>query len=203
MSDAAPQRSFGGGFRGGGFGGRGGGGAGGRLQFALYHTVYFEDELLVRPGGPTLDLLNGSAAGSGGGQPRHQVEAQFGVTRSGLGARLSANWKSATDVKGAPGSPTGDLHFGDLAKVDLRLFANLGQNRELVAKHPFLRGTRVTVSALNLFDAREKVTDATGATPVGYQAAYLDPVGRTVSISFRKLFFPPLPVPPPGFRPRP
>jgi hypothetical protein len=204
VSDAGSPRSFGGGgpggARGGGFGGRG---PGGRIQVALYHTIYFEDELLVRAGGPTFDLLHGSAAGNGGGQPRHQVEAQFGITEKGLGARLSANWKSATEVKGVPGSPTGDLHFGDLAKVDLRLFANLGQNRELVAKHPFLRGTRVTVSALNLFDAREKVTDATGATPVGYQAAYLDPVGRTVSISFRKLFFPPLPVPPPGFRPRP
>ncbi len=207
MSDAAPQRGFGGPGGGGpgrggpgGFGGRGPGGPGGRIQVALYHTVYFEDELLVRAGGPTFDLLNGSAAGSGGGQPRHQVEGQFGITEKGLGARLSANWKSATEVKGVVGSPTGDLRFGSLAKVDLRLFANLGQNRDLVAHHPFLRGTRVTFAALNLFDARERVRDASGATPVGYQPAYLDPVGRTVSISFRKLFFPPFPVPPPGAR---
>src|SRR6185369_8041404 len=68
---------------GGGFaGGRGGGGRGdgrggggnqdGRLQFAIYHTVYFEDEFLVRPGGPVLDLLHGAAAGNTGGQPRNE-----------------------------------------------------------------------------------------------------------------------------------
>lgn len=181
-----------GGFRGGGFG------PGGRIQVALYHTVYFEDELLVRAGGPTLDLLDGAAAGSGGGQPRHQVDAQFGITRSGLGARLSTTWKSATEVRGAAGSAVGDLRFASLAKTDLRLFANLGQNRDLVAKHPLLRGSRVTFAVINVFDARQQVRDATGATPVSYQPAYLDPVGRTVSISFRKLFFPPLPVPPPG-----
>ena len=176
----------GGGFRGGGPGGAGGGG---RLQFALYHTIVFNDEILVRPGVPVFDLLNGSAAGNGGGQPRNAVQAQAGVTRNGLGARLSASWQEATVVNGVAGSPTGDLRFGDLTKVDLRLFANLGANRDLVGKYPFLRGSRLTFAVTNLFDAHQDVRDATGATPAGYQAGYLDPVGRAVRISFRKLFF--------------
>jgi hypothetical protein len=33
------------------------------------------------------------------------------------------------------------------------------------------------------------VRDATGATPVRYQPDYLDPLGRTVMFSIRKLFF--------------
>ena len=32
------------------------------------------------------------------------------------------------------------------------------------------------------------VRDATGATPVGYQPANLDPVGRSVRFSLRKVF---------------
>jgi hypothetical protein len=32
------------------------------------------------------------------------------------------------------------------------------------------------------------VRDATGATPLSYQPAYLDPTGRQVAISFRKMF---------------
>jgi hypothetical protein len=32
------------------------------------------------------------------------------------------------------------------------------------------------------------VRDAAGATPTGYQPANLDPVGRSVRISVRKLF---------------
>ncbi len=180
----------GGGFgRGGGGGGFGGRGQSGRLQVAVYHTVFFTDELLVRPGGPVLDLLNGSAAGSTGGQPRHQVEAQFGYTNNGLGARVSANWVSATTVHNGMGPSSGDLNFSDLATINLRLFANLGQRRPLVEKHPWLRGSRVTLSVTNLFDQRMQVRDAAGATPASYQPAYLDPVGRVATVSFRKLFF--------------
>ena len=76
-----------------------------------------------------------------------------------------------------------------LAVMNLRLFANLGQMPKLVENHPFLKGTRLTLSFNNLFDTRQRVTDATGATPVSYQGAYLDPEGRTVHLDFRKLFF--------------
>jgi hypothetical protein len=41
----------------------------------------------------------------------------------------------------------------------------------------------------NLFDARQSVRDASGHTPLSYQAAYLDPAGRVVTIGLRKLFF--------------
>ncbi len=174
-----------------GGGGRGGppGGPGGRLQASLYHTVIFDDLYLVRRGGPVLDRLNGAAAdGAGGGQSRHQVEAELGVSAKGLGARLTADWKSATDVRGGPGSATGDLTFSDIGKVNLRFFADLDQQKPLLAKLPWLKGSRVSLSLNNLFDARVQVRDATGATPVGYQPANLDPVGRTVRFSFRKLF---------------
>ena len=186
-------RGGGGGGRGGGYGGGGGAGGfrppGGRLQIAVYHTVLFNDRMLVRPGGPVFDLLNGSAAGSTGGAPRQEVEAQLGYTYVGFGARLSADWKSGTFVRGAPGSPTGDLDFSDIATINLRLFANVGQMPWLVRAHPLLRGVRLTLSAVNLFDQRITVRDAQGTTPLIYQSDYLDPAGRTVRFSLRKLFY--------------
>lgn len=183
---AGGQRTGGGRFG----GGRGGGGfGGGRLQFALYHTWHFKDDVLVRPGGPSIDLLNGGSTGRGGGQPRHEIEAQAGITRNGLGARLSANWQSGTTVQGASGLPGDDLRFGSLATVNFRLFANLGGMPKVVADHPWLRGSRVTVSIDNLFNERQRVRDATGVTPVNYQPDLLDPLGRTIRISFRKLFY--------------
>jgi iron complex outermembrane receptor protein len=187
-----------GGFRGGP--GPGGFGGNGRLQFALYHTVIFQDEILIRPGVPVLDLLNGAAAGNTGGQPRNEVEAQLGFTQKGMGVRLSADWNSATTVRGGLGSTTGDLNFSDITKVNLRLFADLGAQRNLVQKHPWLRGSRITLSANNLFDQRVEVRDANGLIPASYQPAYLDPAGRTVKLSFRKLFFPPPPASPPPAR---
>ena len=178
-----------GGFGGGRGGPGGGGGNGGRLQASLYHTVVFDDLFLVRRGGPVLDQLNGAAAdGTGGGQSRHQIEAELGISAKGLGARMSADWKSGTTVLGGPGSATGDLRFSDIGKVNLRVFADLDQQKSVLATAPWLKGSRVSLSLTNVFDARVQVRDATGATPVGYQPANLDPVGRTVRFSFRKLF---------------
>jgi hypothetical protein len=175
-------------FGGGGFGG----GRGGRLQLGLYHNWRFKDEILIRDGVPVLDLLNGSAVGSRGGQPEHEIEFQANIARNGLGARLSANWQSETFVRGAAGvdgDGRNDLFFSDLATVNLRLFADLGAQRSLVRRAPFFRGSRVSLSFDNLLNQRLNVRDAAGTTPFGYQAGLLDPVGRSVRISFRKLFF--------------
>ena len=186
----------GGGGRSGGGSGRGGGGGGfggprgnqGRLQIAVYHTVLFTDQILVRQGGPLFDLLHGSAAGSTGGAPRQEIEAQLGYTQAGFGARVSADWKTGTTVND-PTSPAGNLNFSDIGTANLRLFANLGQMPWVVKAYPALRGARITLSANNLFDTRLRVTNAAGMTPISYQPAYLDPTGRVVSLSFRKLFF--------------
>jgi iron complex outermembrane receptor protein len=177
---------------GGGGGGRGGGGGfagGGRLQFALYHTIIFKDQFLVRPGGPVLDLLNGAPAGNTGGQPQQEIEAQAGFTLFGAGARLSADWKSGTTVKGGTGAPVDNLTFSGIGTINFRLFDNLGQQRQVLQRYPWLRGSRITLNVINLFDQRIQVRDGTGATPLSYQPAYLDPAGRTVSLSFRKLFY--------------
>jgi iron complex outermembrane receptor protein len=180
----------GGGFRGGGgFGGRGAGA--GRLQLAFYHTWHFTDKVLIRPGVPELDFLDGSAGSSRGGRPRHELEFQAGLFKNGLGARLTANWQSATFVRGGPvaGGGTGDdLFFDDFATVNLRLFADLGL-QPIAREHPFLRGMRVSLSIDNLLDSRQQVHDRLGATPLSYQPGYLDPLGRSVRLSVRKLFF--------------
>ena len=173
-----------GGFRpGGGFGGP----PGGRMQFAIYDTIVLQDRVLTRVGGPVLDQLNGAAAGNAGGQARHLVEVQAGIFEKGLGARLNADWTSATTVKGA--TPASDLSFSDIARINLSLFADLGQQPQLIKAHPWLRASRVSISVNNLFDQHQDVHDATGATPAGYQAAYLDPAGRTIKLSLRKVFF--------------
>lgn len=174
---------------GGGFGGGGGGRGGGRLVVSLYHTWHFTENILIAPGVAPLDLLDGDATGSSGGQPRHEVQARLGYTNNGLGARLGVNWESGTHVDGALGGAS-RLNFGSLATANLRLFANFGQMPALVKDMPFLRGARLSIGIDNLFNQRREVTDAAGATPIRYQPGYLDPQGRTISISFRKLFSP-------------
>ncbi|PIB96837.1 TonB-dependent receptor [Caulobacter sp. X] len=203
VGDTVPRTGFDGGGRGdgargpgggfgGGFGGRGGGGGNPRatrLQLALFHTVHLKERVTIADGIPVLDLLNGDVIGSGGGQARNEVEAQAGITRYGLGARVTANWKSGTHVDSGAGGATTDLDFSSLATVNLRLFANLGVRRDLVQKYPLLRGTRLTLAVNNLFDEKQTVRDANGVIPVTYQPDYLDPRGRVVQFSVRKLLF--------------
>ena len=187
-SGNAPGERRPGGFAGGPGFGRGPGGRGTRLQLALYHTVHLRETVTIGDNGPRLDLLDGDIISQAGGIPRHEVEAQLGLMHNGFGMRLSADWQSAYTINGGT-SGNQALRFSDLATVDFRLFANLGQQQALVKAWPFLRGARITLSANNLFNSRQHVRDAAGDTPISYQPAYLDPLGRSVRIGFRKLFF--------------
>jgi outer membrane receptor protein involved in Fe transport len=162
------------------------------VTLALFHTWRLEDSVRIRPGIPELDLLSGSATGGRGGQSRHLIEAQAGYNRNGLGARIDVDWQSATRVRanGADGaSSPQDLRFGALTTVNLRLFADLGRQQGLVRAMPFFRGSRLTLAVDNLFNQRLEVRDAAGVTPLGYQPDLLDPLGRSVRLSFRKLFY--------------
>jgi len=181
------QGGFGGGRGGGGGGFFGGGQNRGRLTFSLTDTVTFVDKVRITPGGPELDYLHGDAAGSAGGTPRHNVQAQLGWFNNGLGARIGANWQSATDVDALNGN---DLHFSPVGTFDLRLFANPGDIPEVAVKHPWLRGTQVRLEVNNVFNSRPRVHDAAGNVPNNFQPDLLNPLGRTIMISFRKLFLP-------------
>jgi hypothetical protein len=174
----------GGGGRGGGFFG---GGNGGRITFSLTDTITFVNKVRIGPGLPEVDYLHGDAAGQAGGTPRHSVQAQAGYFNNGLGARLVGNWRSGTTVNTLTGD---DLHFSPLATFDLRLFANPGDIPEIAVKHPWLRGSQVQLRFDNMFNSRPKVHDASGNVPISYQPDLLDPLGRTIMISFRKLFLP-------------
>ncbi|MEP9404074.1 TonB-dependent receptor, partial [Sphingomonas sp. VNH70] len=172
------------GFGGGGFGGGGGGG----WQASLYHTVVFTDTILIRPGLPELDLLDGAALANNGGTARNRVQFNGGYTRDGIGARLGVDWREGTRVDGgATGGQS--LDFSGIARVNARLFVDLGQQPSLVRNNRWLRGSRVSIAVDNVFNARQRVTDADGEVPFRFQPGFIDPLGRVVRLTFRKLFF--------------
>jgi len=184
---AGPGSAGSGGSRGfGGGGGRFGGGMGGRLTFSLTDQINLVDEVEIGPGVPKLDYLNGEPVSSLGGRPRHEVQFETGYYNNGYGARLQGSWRSGTTVE----SSSGDLKFSPYFDLDLRLFANLSENFDLVAKHPFFRGASIRFDAENILNNRPQVRDAGGDTPLSYQPDLLEPIGRTFGITFRKLFIP-------------
>ncbi len=186
-----PGARSGGGGRPGGFGGGGGrfggpGGQGGRWSVSLFHTIKFRDEIVTAAGAPVLDLLGGDTVGQNGGSPRHALDLEGGWFHKGFGVRVIGAYQGATQVSG--GGLTDDLRFGSLATLNLRFFANLDQQKDLVKKAPFLKGSRVAFRVNNLFNAIQDVRDDNGVVPLRYQPGFVDPLGRTVEISFRKFF---------------
>jgi len=187
-----------GGFGGSGGSGHGGGGHGGggggpppsdgrgrwNLSLAYSYEIYNTAQL---PDGTVLNQLGGDAL-TGTGVARHTANLDAGGAYRGFGVRLATTYASATHVNSS-GQP-GDLplDFGSLATVNFRLFADLGRMPNIVKKYPFLKGSRLSLAVNNIFDGIQKVTDTTGATPLRYQAGYVDPVGRLIKLELRKQF---------------
>ena len=175
-----------------GFGGGGGFGAGGgqpsRWNIALYHTYRIQEEILIRPGVPILDLLNGSATSSNGGAARHEVELSGGMFHKGFGLRLQGTYKSGTTAKGTGLPGSNDLKFSDIAAINVFLFVNLDQQARVVKAVPFLKGSRITLRVENILNDIVDVRDQNGNVPLGYQQGYIDPRGRVFELSVRKRF---------------
>ena len=159
----------------------------GRLTVSLTDTITIVDRALIAQGLPPLDYLHGAPVGQTGGQPRHQVQAQVGWSNNGFGARLGANWRSATNVDSLAGDT---LHFSPVATFDLRLFANVGQYLPIVSRHPWLRGASIRFEVGNIFNTLPQVHNRLGAVPNGFDASMLDPLGRTFMLTLRKQFLP-------------
>ena len=171
-----------------GGGGRGGGmqPGQGRFHVSLYHTWRMQDEIVIADGLPVLDLLDGAATSSRGGSPRHELQGVGGVFRNGMGTFVMANWRDGTRVDGGTGP---DLEFSDQLTVNLNVFMDLNQRTSWVERFPWLEGSRIQLGVQNLFDSRPEVTAVGAETPLNYQPDFLDPEGRSVRLTFRKILF--------------
>lgn len=168
---------------GGGFMGMMGGGRGpGRWSLGLFHTAQFDSTVLIAPGGPQLNLLDGDTLSSTG-SPRHTIEFNGGLFKNGFGTFFNGTWTGPSRLTGAT-----NLRFGSVTRMNINFFAALGQQQALVKQAPFFKGSQVALRFENLFDSRQRVTDAAGAVPIGYQPDLIDPRGRMIEIEFRKMF---------------
>jgi hypothetical protein len=166
----------------------GGGAMPSRWNLALYHTYRIQEEILIRPGVPVLDLLDGSATGSNGGAARHELELSGGVFHKGLGFRLQGNYRTGSRVDGNALLGSGDLRFSDLATLTAFAFVDLDQQKSLVKAVPFLKGSRLTLRVDNVLNDVIDVRDENGLVPLSYQPGFLNPRGRVFELSFRKRF---------------
>ena len=160
-------------------------GRGWRVNFNADHTWYLDNTRLVRAGLPVIDLLNGGALGFGGGQPRHLVQFAGGVYHAGVGFQLNGDYRGKSTIRAGTVAAPDDVAFGSRTLINARVFVNLGPQ---FPESSLARGARVSLAFNNLFDSKQRVRDSSGATPLRYQAFLIDPLGRTVTLSLRKVF---------------
>lgn len=156
-----------------------------RLQVNATHTWLLKSALVIRPGQPAIDLLSPEAVGFGGlGRPRHRFNVSLGYAGRGLGVRAATQIRGESFIE-ASGTIPNLLRFEPLTTFDIRAWV---QGERLDRGSIWLKGARLSLSLLNLTDVREKVVDRFGMTPLSYQLAYREPIGRSIEIELRKKF---------------
>lgn len=164
-----------------------------RVSLSLYHTWRLVDRIQFRETGPVFDLLDGGALRRLGGEPAHEIEARANLRYKNLGATLWLNHQSGSTIKaeslGATQGRGGDLIFDPLTTANLRLYYDLGRraNGRQVPRDNWRRGLRLTLDVNNVTNNRPSVSNSNGVTPFGYEADALDPFGRTIMLSLRKI----------------
>jgi hypothetical protein len=158
-----------------------------RVEFSLFDTWYLRDVTLIRSGIPELNLLDGAPSDVSGGEPRRKIEFHTLYHRDGVGVLLAVAWRRPTVVgSGDPAAPD-PIYFSSLGTADLRVFLDLG-HLPLMRGAPWAQGARASLAVTNLFDRRLSVHDADGATPTAFEPGFLDPLGRVLALTIRKVF---------------
>ncbi|MDR7102877.1 hypothetical protein [Croceicoccus sp. BE223] len=160
------------------------GGGRSRLQFSGSYRPLLSSRLALGRNFGTIDLLEpGSIALGGSTRPRDQFDFTVGYSEPGLGVRFSGERRSRSVLQA--GGPADVLTFSPLTTFGLRGFI---EGRRFVASSSLLRNSRIGIDIDNVLNKRERVSDGQGRTPLSYQSAIRDPVGRNIQIEFRKTF---------------
>lgn len=145
-------------------------------------SLKFSDRLQLRPGTPELDLLAGDTV-RGWGMPRFYGYAYGGINHRGMGLTFNAWYQAPNRI--LSDDPAGNLRFSSLFKLNLGAYVGLG---EVLKDQKWARKLRLGLDIDNATDARQRVTDGNGLVPNRFQRDYMEPVGRTVTLSLRRLF---------------
>lgn len=155
------------------------------MQVTASHTHLFSNSITIRDALGSVDLLAGNAVGLGGGRQRDTIDASVTLSDRGTGVRASMAWRGPSTLAIGTAAAPDRLRFSAYTRFDLKLYADLAN---LFGRKGFAKGSRVTLAVDNVFNHRQSVFDSGGLTPLGYQPAYRDAVGRTVMLELRKVF---------------
>lgn len=157
-----------------------------RLRFNLSHAILLKSEVLVSQGFEPVDLLSRDAFGFNGGErPRHLIDFGAEYAARGIGVQLSGQHRGPSFINLTGGTAPDILRFSPITTFSMRAFT---EGQRLLPSAAWLKGTRLSLQVANIINARQKVLDQRGITPLFYQSVFRDPTGRMVQVEVRKVF---------------
>jgi hypothetical protein len=144
-------------------------------------SIKFSDRLQLRRATPALNLLRGDTV-TGGGTPRVSGYFYGGIGYLGNDLALGGWYQASQRVRSD--NPASDLHFSSLFKLNVTAALSV---HHFLRKKEWTRHLQLILEFENLTDAHVHVHDANGRVPNRFQPDYLDPIGRTVKLTLRKL----------------
>jgi len=145
-------------------------------------TIRFSDRLQLRPGTPVLDLLSGDSVT---GWKTARVSGYFYAGIGQLGNSFSIDgWGDGGGRVRSP-LPASDLYFSPLFHADVHATLSV---HHFLRKQAWTKHLQLKLDIEKLINFEQKVHDGNGNVPNQYQPDLLDPVGRTVKFTIRKLF---------------
>ncbi len=146
-------------------------------------TARLDDRLVLRAGQPRLDLLGGDTVDGTGGRPRYEAQGNIGGSYGPVQGGLFAMWQGPTRIRSDIAAS--DLRFS--AKTFVALYSTIDAAR-LAPRAGWARKMTFQLNVQNILNDRIAVRDRNGTVPYRFQPAFLDPYGRIVRLSVRKLF---------------
>ena len=155
------------------------------LRATFNHVIALRDIVVIREELSAINLLEGGAIGIGSGRSRHLISGKLSFSDRASGLEVSCVWRGGSTLNTGSASAAQRLHFGSLALLNARAFINVGR---LLSVSKAADTARLSFTVNNLINTRQRVVDENGTTPFAYQAAYRDPIGRTLGLDLRITF---------------
>ncbi len=145
-------------------------------------TWRLDDRLSLRNNLPALNLVDGDTLTGTGGRPRWEPELKLsgslGVANIELYGRFQRPTRSRSDLAAS------ELRFSGRTWLVPYASLKVGQ----MVKRPWAKTMMLQFTIVNLLNDRINKRDRLGPVPNRFQAAYIDPLGRSVRLGLRKLF---------------
>ncbi len=153
-----------------------------QIYVSMTTTWRLDDRLSLRSDLPALDLLDGDTLTGTGGRARWETElnlsGSLGAANIGLYGRLQGPTRIRSDLAAS------DLRFS--GRTWLVPYASLKVDQ--IVKRPWAKAMMLQFTVENLLNDRINVRDRLDRVPNRFQAAYIDPLGRSFRLGLRKLF---------------